>query len=272
MFPKKSKIIIHRKSIQVLVIILFFGVFLFIQPFSFFQGIREILWMGTAPFMHVAHKIGSGLSHTAQIFSSIGDVRDENEYLRQKIIELESFEAQHIDSQRENNVLREALDLLPRDMYTLETSAVIGHDPSGTHKWIVINKGKKHGLEKGMPVIVRGGILVGSLEEVFYTTSQVKLITHPESAINAHVASTHAKGLVRGRYGLGILMDRILQTESVQVGESVVTSEIGELFPPGLYIGKVQEIRRSEDNLFQQAVLVSPVDLTDLLFISVIKK
>ena len=80
-----------------------------------------------------------------------------------------------------------------------------------------------------------------------------------------------AKGVAKGEYGLGIIFDMVLQTDSINTGDSVITSGIGGEIPRGLYVGTIQEIHQSDDHLFQQAVLTAPIQFSKLQIVFVIK-
>ena len=97
------------------------------------------------------------------------------------------------------------------------------------------------------------------------------LLTNPQSNINAYDAQSRAKGIARGDYGLGIVLDMVLDSDSINAGENVMTSEIGQNVPSGLLIGTVQEVRPSADRLYQQAIISSPVKVSKLEYVFVIK-
>jgi cell shape-determining protein MreC len=77
--------------------------------------------------------------------------------------------------------------------------------------------------------------------------------------------------VIKGEYGLGIMLDMVLQTDSINVGDSVVTSGISGEVPRGLYVGTIQEIHQSDDHLFQQAIIASPLQVAKTQIVFVIK-
>ena len=81
---------------------------------------------------------------------------------------------------------------------------------------------------------------------------------------------TGAKGVIKGEYGLGLIFDMILQTDSIQSGDEIVTSGIGGQLPRGLLVGTVQNVHASDDHLFQQATVVSPLQISKLQFVFVV--
>jgi len=145
------------------------------------------------------------------------------------------------DMKNENANLREQLDLLPRDRFNLAAASVISQDPNGTGNWLGIDKGSADGITVGMPVIVSKSIFVGRIDQVDAKSSQVALLTNPKSTINVMTLENGAKGVARGEYGLGIIFDMVLQTDSINVGDVVVTSGIGGELPRGLYVERYRK-------------------------------
>ncbi|MFA5615006.1 MAG: rod shape-determining protein MreC, partial [Methanoculleus sp.] len=82
---------------------------------------------------------------------------------------------------------------------------------------------------------------------------------------------TGSIGVVSGKYGLGMILDMVLQTDYLKIGDDVITSEISQNIPRGLLIGKIKEVYPSGGYLFQQAVISSPVDFSKMRFVFVIR-
>jgi rod shape-determining protein MreC len=203
--------------------------------------------------------------------SSIGQLKNENERLIKENREFLAEKSGLEEMGRENEILRRELKLLPKEKFNLEGGSVTSQDFYGQGDWLEIDKGSNSGIEKEMPVVVDSGILIGKIGEVYPTTSKVILLSSPESAVNAIDSKTDSKGVVRGEYGLGVIMDMVLQSESLNRGDDIITSGIGKGFPRGLLIGKAQEIGSSGDKLFKRAIISSPVDFSRLRFVFVIK-
>jgi rod shape-determining protein MreC len=229
------------------------------------------LWV-VSPFMKTFRIFSGGFHGFFQFLGSIGDLKKENEKLIEKNQQLEAEIVRLKDVAEENNLLRKELDLLPRNKYELETGFVIGQEAFGAGSSILIDKGANKEIKEGMAVIVSNGILVGKVSQVFFDTAKVTLIADRESVVNGEVLESGAKGIVRGTYGLGIAMDMISQTEVIKEGDTVITSGLGGSLPRGLFVGKIGQVSQSEDKLFQQAVIFSPVDFSSLKVVSVVKK
>lgn len=259
------------KLFKVLIISAAFGMFMSFDPFSLPGPLRSGLKVFLVPFQKVFYSFSVDFQKTKEFLSSIGQLKRENEDL---IREKEFLLAQNAtlkEAANENKLLREQLNLLPLSQYELVGSFVVSQDPNGTGNWIEIDRGSEDGITEGMPVIASKGILIGKIKEVGLKSSKIILLTNPKSAVNVMTLENGSKGVVKGEYGLGIVFDMIMQTDLVQSGDSVITSGIGGEMPKGLYVGKVQEVHPSDDHLFQQAVVTSPVQASKLKIIFVIK-
>lgn len=70
---------------------------------------------------------------------------------------------------------------------------------------------------------------------------------------------TNAEGIVKGEHSLGMIYDMVLQSETLKNGDTVVTSGLGQVIPKGLLVGTLQDVRLTDDKLFQRATIKSPV-------------
>ncbi len=259
------------KIVKFLVISAICFVLIFFNPKGVFNPVRTVFFEVAYPLQKTFYTISRTIAESFSFLSSIGTMRTENEKLLRENDALLVTVVSLQEAKKENDVLREQLNLLPRDKFKLEPSFIIGQDPQGLGSWITIGKGSSSGIQSGMPVIVSDGILVGKVEEVGLDSSRVSLLTNAVSAVNASDLETGAKGLVKGTYGLGLVMDMISQSDLLNVGDTVITSGLGGELPRGLLIGKIQEIKVSPDKLFQQAIVMPRIRYQKLDIVFVIK-
>lgn len=260
-----------QKIFKVSVIVACLGFLVFLNPYNFFNPFRSLFLRIIYPFQKISYSVSIKTRKAGEIFFNISDLKKNNEELIRQNQELMSENAKLRDMKSENEILREQLELLPRESLQLEAASVVSQDSYGLGNWIEIDKGEKDGLEKDMTVIVSNGLLVGKVQEVYAKNSKVILITNPESVINVVDQETGAKGVVRGEFGLGAVMDMVLQSDSLNKGDQIITSGIGGRIPRGMLVGKVSEISQSSDRLFQKAALISPIKFSKLEFVFVVK-
>lgn len=245
--------------------------FVFFQPRFLMEPLRAIAMTVSLPFQKIFSVVAFEVSDTFYFFSSIGELKSENERLEKEQLRLAIDNAKLKDILKENEELRTAIGLLPREKFTLRPAQVIGRDASGLGNWISIDQGSLQGVEKNMPVIVGAGALVGRVADVAPSSARIMLISNPDSLINGVALDTEARGIVKGEHGLGLLLDMVLQADTLRSGDSVVTSGLGGDLPEGLLIGTLQEPRFSDDRLFQQASIASPVKFDKLRYVFIIQ-
>lgn len=260
-----SKIIKLTAALLVCLLLLFFN------PKGVFNPVKNLFWTISYPFQKTFYILSDKSKNTYDFLSSISKLKQENEKLWKDNNLLTSEVASLKTEEKENETLRNQLNLIPRDKFNMEASMVIGQDPQKLGSWLMIDKGSLQGIKPDMPVIVSNSILVGKIEEVYPESSKVALLTSSSSSINALDLETSSKGIVIGEYGLGIILDMVEQTDVINDGDTMVTSGLGSNTPKGLLIGRIEEIKNSEDKLFQQALIMPPIKYSNLDTVFVIK-
>lgn len=256
------------KALVVLGVLLFLVVF---PPRFIIDPLRALLTTVAWPIESFLSSTAYAFRGTVNFFTSIGDLKKENERLQRESLELLGANAALREVAKENGVLRQELALLPRAAYELSGAEIIGRGPALGDGLFIINQGLRSGLRKNMPVIVGQGVLVGRVLEVFPYSATIALLTHPASLINGTATASDAKGIIKGEHGLSIVFDVVLQSDALSGGDTVVTSGLDPGMPRGLLAGTLQEARLTDDRLYQRASLISPVKFEDLRYVFVIK-
>jgi rod shape-determining protein MreC len=247
---------------------------------------EDLLSLVTGPIQRALSGAAQGIGDT---FTSVGDARE----LQAQVEELqgvaENLAAQSVrlkEVEDENARLRDLLNFVAAnpafrgyvggdviDQGNLIAGEVVGRDPSPYLYYVIINRGGQDGLEIGMPVVASGGRLVGRIADVRPRWAKVQLLIDPGSRVNGVVQISRATGLVAGQPDGSLILEQIPQSESVNIGDTVVTSGrsgLGGLIPKGLIIGHVMNIEKRDIDLYQQAALQPAVDFRRLDVILVI--
>lgn len=260
-----------RRWVEAMLVIFLCVGLLWWNPVSFFTPLRTAIWVAARPIVSFFASVQSVASDSLWFFRSLRNLKEENKKLFSEVVELRGQLAELQDIQKENEQIRKEIDAASRQRSRFATGLVIGYDSRGSGDWIIINKGKNNGISDNMAVVYGENILVGTVEEALASVSRVRLITHPKSAFAVRTVETQAKGVIQGKFGLGVFLDSVLQTETLREGDAVVTSELGENAPPGLYVGTIKDIGSSSDGLFQQATVDLPVDFFSMKTVSVVR-
>jgi rod shape-determining protein MreC len=175
------------------------------------------------------------------------NARDENQVLRQRLAEAETKMRDAQAALDENERLKKLLDFTKDVSYKSIPARVVARDPSVWFNTLVINRGTLDGVDLDMPVVTPEGI-VGRVVGVGPVSSQVMLLTDERSAAGAVVGqlgSSNAIGSVRGYGKNGLLEMRYVSgLETVNVGDYVVTTGQDKIYPPGLNVGTVVEVKQ----------------------------
>jgi len=204
----------------------------------------------TAPLAGGAAAVTGGVDHIWSDYLDLLDVRRENIVLRKSVKRLNERIVAGNEAVAANLRLQALLDLKGTLNAPSLAVSVIGEDSSAWFKTLVVDRGSSDGLQEGMPVVATGGV-VGRLVKVAPHSSRVLLLTDHASAIAALVQRTRARGVVRGAGGGRCSMEFTVKDEEVKVGDTVISSGIGGVFPKGLAIGEVTMVRKGVYGMFQ---------------------
>ncbi|HJU54428.1 MAG TPA: rod shape-determining protein MreC [Pyrinomonadaceae bacterium] len=200
-----------------------------------------------SPFQRATAGVGSTGSGFFQYLSNLRNAAAENTQLKQHVEQMEMELNQLRADRDENKRLRELLDFKEKSQYQMVTASVIARDPSIWFDTITLSRGSTSGIELNMPVATPGGI-VGRVVGVGPWSSQVMLITDERAAAGAVVGQlgqSNALGSVRGLGENGLLEMRYVSgLEEVAAGDYVVTTGQDGIYPPGLNVGTVVEVKK----------------------------
>lgn len=177
------------------------------------------------------------------------ELEEENQELRDQLDEVLAEDVENRNAAEQLDRLREQLDIgfygeIPSEIARVAS----GPRNNFTDHRLEINKGSDSGLDVGMPVVTKGG-LVGRLERVADTRSVVQLVTDPSFVIGVRVAETQDLGVGHGSGPEGpFVVDRGIElTDEVDVGDAMVTSGLNRaVMPPDLPVGLVAEVQPDE--------------------------
>lgn len=235
------------------------------------SGLGNFVFKIFSPMEKIFIKTGNKVVGFFELLLSIKDLSKENLELRQKNLELETQLNQFKETDRENQILRDTLQISEKDQIIIDMAFVVGKDIQGIQDWILINKGTKHGVEKNMAVISKEMALVGKIVEVMNNFSKVMLITNKDSIVAAIIEGERSEGLVKKEERGKLFMDFIPRNEKLETGNRIITSGMDNIYPRGILIGKIEEIDFSQNQLFQKIFISPTVDFSKLEEVFIVK-
>jgi rod shape-determining protein MreC len=222
---------------------------------------RGIMFV-TAPLLKGVTSVSRFGSRTVEyIFGSSG-LREENQRLRDEVTRLR----QEVEKRREEELacrrLAEIFDFRRETGYQMTVASVIGHDSTNLFRTILLNKGARDGLKPGTAVVTPEGA-VGKVIDVFPRSARVLLLTDRSSGIDALVQRTRDQGVVQGLGARRCEVKYLSRQAAVTVGDRIVTSGMAGIFPKGMPVGEVTDVRRGGHLL--QKVEITPAVFLDRL-------
>ncbi len=224
---------------------------------------RTVTLAVTAPLAQIGDTIASPFTAAGDWFAGLGvsrkdidTVRAQNDELRARLAELE-------EARQENDRLRALVQFAEERKLTKLGARVIGRPTSAWEGVIVIDRGSADGVVRGMPVLALQG-LVGQIEEVSANSSRVRLITDQDSGVAAMVQSNRAVGVVRGSIDRSLRMDFVEKKSVPLVGDVIITSGLGGVYPKGLVVGDVIAVDARRADLYPRITVSSRVQADQL--------
>lgn len=190
-------------------------------------------------------------------------VSQENLQLKRSLDKAIEKSNQWNEAELANDRLRSLLNFHTTTANRVVAAEVIGKDPSAWFKTIIIDKGTSDGLKKGLPVVISQGI-IGQIVDTADHYSKVMLIIDRNSAVDALVQRSRARGIIKGISADQCRFDYVLQKHDVQVGDTVVSSGFDGVYPKGLRLGRVSEVVKPEAEIFQKITVTPYVDFEKL--------
>ena len=163
------------------------------------------------------------------------------------------------ETERANDRLRHLLGFEKEIARPMIAAQVVGKDPSPWSKTVIVDKGTEARVRQGAPVVIPEGI-VGVVVEASARYAKVLLLIDPNSAVDALVQETRARGIVKGGGADLCVFDYVLRKHAINVGDTVVSSGLDGVFPKGLRVGRISEIVRLNAGIFQKVSVTPYVD------------
>lgn len=187
----------------------------------------------------------------------------ENEELAQRIAKLESSLLATNEITKENQRLKELLKFGQTHTHQEILAQIVAWDASSDFRVIRINKGAADGVKIQSPVVTANGV-VGYIYRLTDHFADVLTILDPNNRVDGIVARIRAHGIIEGYTNRRALMKYVTRTEPVILDDLILTSGLGNIYPKGLVIGKVDRIERQSYGITQHIEIRPAVDFSRL--------
>ena len=180
-------------------------------------------------------------------------------FKRGKLINITRYERKKISNKinyeqiiEENRRLRQLLKLKKKNHFFSKTiiAEVISIKPLIFPGEIIVDKGKKDGVEKNMVVVTKDFSLIGRVIESKDGISRIFTIYHPSSRISVVVDSTREIGILTAGPVPFLSLKYIESGSRISEGDGISTSGFSQFFPKGIKVGRVVKIKKFKNELF----------------------
>jgi rod shape-determining protein MreC len=184
---------------------------------------------------------------------------EENRRLKAELAKLLHEQQKYREVLLENQRLKDVLSLKEKDQRYIAGANVIARSTDRWSNTFIIDKGLRHGIEKDMAVVSIQG-LVGKISEVSGSYSYLLLVTDMSFSAAARLQESRVEGVVTGSGFRKCRLKYVPYEEEVKKGDIVITSGLDQLFPPGIPVGYVSKVDKSDIGIFQDIEVLPFVD------------
>ncbi len=234
------------------------------RPGSSLHSVYKVI--GT-PFQYIQKgfsSFGRSIKNAFSVIGDYGEIKDKISDLQEENDSLKNLENENEKLKEENSELRALLDLKGyfKD-YNMVAANVIAEDVTDWFNEFTVDRGTADGIQSGCVVITSKG-LVGVVYNAGPVSSKVRCVVDEQNIIMARISRNNALVRVRGmsneNYEHRLMLDRITDESTLYVGDKIITAESGGVYPKGLLIGTVTEIREDAESKTRTAYVEPAVD------------
>jgi len=216
-----------------------------------------------SPFQTLFTKSIKSVSDGVNHYLDLVDTSKENSRLKSEVKRLTNEKNKLIERISKHKRIAALMTYQDHPQKDFLVASVIGRDATQWSKVIFINKGTRDGLKNHLAVVTNLGV-IGQIIHSGHTTSKVLLTIDSRSSIDGLFQESRVSGVVVGTGEKECQVKFVPNTLKVRVGDQVLSSGLGGVFPKGLVIGTVSQVIRKKQGLFQEIMLTPSSDFSKL--------
>jgi rod shape-determining protein MreC len=221
-----------------------------------------------APVVTVFSSTVDGIRKIWHEYIWLAGVRAENEQLQRTVGKLSLLNRAYEQSRLENERLRRLILLSDHLNFQMVGARVVARTPNFLSNILYIDRGSIDGIKVDAPVLSGDGI-IGRVILVTRHQSQVQLVTNPDASIGGMLERSRTPGVLTGTGDQLLDLNYISNTEQVTAGDNVLSSGLDGIFPKGIAIGRVVDVRKGQ-NVFWTIKVKPLMDMIHLEEVSVL--
>ena len=206
-----------------------------------FEKARMAVTDAVTPILDAASRPVATAAEFVDKVETLTHLQRENELLRQENARLKQWQAAALQLQAENRQLRGLMAYQPKDTSRYVTARVVGERGGAFVRSVLINEGTTAGVAKGQAAVLGDGLL-GRVASVGEHSARVLLITDLNSKVPVMVEETRVRAVLAGDNSSTPRLIFVSANADLAVGQRIVTSGHGDVFPPGLPVGTITKV------------------------------
>jgi rod shape-determining protein MreC len=225
------------------------------------EMLRAALSVAAYPVQYIVNMPVQAGRALLQSVSSRHEMLADNERLRAQNLLLKTRLQKFAALESENMRLRELLESSMEVGERALVADLLGVETEPSSRQVVLNKGTRHGVYLGQPVVDSSGI-TGQITHVGPFTSTAMLITNPKHALPVQVNRSGVRGIASGGDSDLLALNFVPTNADVRVGDLIISSGLGGRFPSGYPVGEVSKVIRVPGIPFARITVVPSARLT----------
>ncbi|MDR2542756.1 MAG: rod shape-determining protein MreC [Treponema sp.] len=225
------------------------------------------------------YEVTSFVSRTVLSIRELSNLRKEHAELLIQLDRYAEIERSNAEIYQENMRLREQLDFAQTFRYRRIPAQISGRDSDNLFSAIIINKGSLSGVSNNMTVVAwQNGIqaLVGKVIQTSLFESLVMPVFDINSLVSARFKDSRFEGIIEGQGNSEVpLFMRFVPRrarEEINIGDIVVTSGMGGIFPPEINIGRVSSVNVLDYGTTLEVFIIPMIDFLRLEYVFIIEQ
>jgi len=234
---------------------------------SFFSGVRGGIY-----------ELSSLISRTVLSIKELTNLRKEHADLLKQLDRYQELERSNAEIYQENIRLKEQLDFSRTLRYRRIPAQISGRDPHNLFSALVINKGSAHGVSNNMTVVAwQNGTqaLVGKVTQTGILESLVMPVFDVNSFVSCRFSVSRFEGIVEGQGSSenSLIMKLVPRRarDEINIGDIIITSGMGGVYPAGINLGRVSSINILEYETTLEIDVIPMIDFSRLEYVFVIE-
>lgn len=232
---------IERVSLSLLVVISAVMIILGKADQVVFQSLRTSVMDGAVPALDVLSRPAAAVAAATDRVLGLFAVYRENVRLAEENERLLGWQQVALRLSAENAQLRDLTKLVPEPTISFVTARVIADSGGAYVRSVMVDAGRDNGVARGQAAMTGEG-LVGRVSEVGARAARILLITDLNSRVPVVVDDTRQRAILAGDNSARPSLRYVDAGGMVRIGDRIVTSGQGGVFPPGLPVGVVVSV------------------------------